>query len=253
MALLDISQFKHQLPILFNEQIAPLFGESQGIEDSKNKSIFDTSMESLTDLSHLLITQIVSILSQRCCDALSAVKSIPGHFRATSSKALPTTPSRFVPSILRPLKSFFGIENVGGIGDALKDAYLRPISSQVIEEVINKLRQTILILFYKLLTVSSTTRYITLLATLKKQEESLQRLKKKSKGGGFSFFGGSSTNQEEGNGEEDKISMQLVLDVEAFGRDAQSLGTDVRGTESFRELVELTTTKLDASQVTSST
>ena len=78
-------------------------------------------------------------------------------------------------------------------------------------------------------------------------------MKKKSKGGGFSFFGGSSTNQEEGNGEEDKISMQLVLDVEAFGRDAQSLGTDVRGTQSFRELVELTTTKSDTSQVTPST
>ena len=77
-------------------------------------------------------------------------------------------------------------------------------------------------------------------------------MKKKSKGGGFSFFGGSST-PDEGSGEEDRISMQLALDVDAFGREAQSLGTDIRRTESFKELLELTTTKLDTPQMTTAT
>ena len=93
--------------------------------------------------------------------------------------------------------------------------------------------------------LTRSPRYTGLLATLKKQEESLQRLKKKSKGGGFSFFGGSSTNQDGGGGEEERISMQLALDVEAFGREAQSLSIDLQRTQSFEELLEMT--KLDAS------
>ena len=139
MALLDISQLKDKLPVLFNEQISTLFTESQGNEEA-SRGVFDASLVSLTGLSSLLVTQIVTIISQHCYDTLSAVKSIPGHFRAASSKTIPTTPSRFVPSILRPLKAFFGIDNVGGIGEALKEAYQKEISSQVIDDIVNKLR-----------------------------------------------------------------------------------------------------------------
>lgn len=74
---------------------------------------------------------------------------------------------------------------------------------------------------------------------MKKTEESLRRLKKGKKST-FSLFGGSgSAREDEGRADEEKIRAQMILDVEAFGKDAEGLGVVVGESESYRTLSEL--------------
>lgn len=74
---------------------------------------------------------------------------------------------------------------------------------------------------------------------MKKTEESLRRLKKGKKSA-FSLFGpSSSAKDDDGRADEEKIRTQMVLDVEAFGKDAQSLGVSVDESATYRALKEL--------------
>lgn len=52
-----------------------------------------------------------------------------------SSKRVPTEPSYFVTSVLRPLKVFFAIGSGEGLGEALKDDFLDSFAADVFESV----------------------------------------------------------------------------------------------------------------------
>ena len=74
---------------------------------------------------------------------------------------------------------------------------------------------------------------------MKKTEESLRRLKKGKKST-FSLFGGSSApRDDESRADEEKIRTQMILDVEAFGKEAESLGVPIRTSETYRTLEDL--------------
>lgn len=98
----------------------------------------DALQQSLAALARLIpsmSSEIVVILSKRCCDALLPVRSIPSQFRAMSNKRMPTEPSYFVPSILRPLKVFFCISTNEGPGASLKQDYLDAYANEVFDTV----------------------------------------------------------------------------------------------------------------------
>ena len=74
---------------------------------------------------------------------------------------------------------------------------------------------------------------------MKKTEESLRRLKKGKKSA-FSLFGSStSAKDDDGRADEEKIRTQMILDVEAFGKDAETLGVTVGDSTTYRSLKEL--------------
>ena len=78
--------------------------------------------------------------------------------------------------------------------------------------------------------------YISYLVTMRKTEESLRRLKK-GKMSAFSLFSGTSTtNKDQESKDEERIRIQMVLDVAALGNDARSLHVDVDNHATFREL-----------------
>jgi hypothetical protein len=52
-----------------------------------------------------------------------------------SNKRMPTEPSYFVPSILRPIKLFFGVGVGEGLGSLLSDDRLNSYSTDVFEGV----------------------------------------------------------------------------------------------------------------------
>lgn len=85
-------------------------------------------------------------------------------------------------------------------------------------------------------------RYIFYLTAMKKTEESLRRLKKGKKST-FSLFGSSSAKEDDSRDEE-RILAQMVLDVDAFGKDAESLGVDISRSNSFKMLEGLVHTNL---------
>lgn len=72
---------------------------------------------------------------------------------------------------------------------------------------------------------------------MKKTEESLRR-RKMGKKSAFSLFGTPTTKDDEGRDEE-RIRMQMILDVVAFGKDAELLGIDTGACESFQGLLEM--------------
>lgn len=78
-------------------------------------------------------------------------------------------------------------------------------------------------------------RYMMHVTALRKNEESLRRLRM-GKRSGFSFFGSTSSNTDEEGRDEERIRTQLILDVEAFGKDAESLGVDIKQSVAFKAL-----------------
>lgn len=70
---------------------------------------------------------------------------------------------------------------------------------------------------------------------MKKTEESLRRLKKGQKST-FSLFGGPSTAKDNDRRDEERTRTQMILDVNAFSKDAESLGVDVLASDVFQAL-----------------
>ncbi|KAI0029977.1 COG complex component [Vararia minispora EC-137] len=219
LAMVDIKALETQMWRLWREAISIMLPEPA--EDDDEAPPFENALQatisSLTNLIPLMSTQIISILSRRACEALTPVRSIPSQFRAMSNKKMPGEASYFIDAIMRPVKAFFAIGTADGPGAGLQADCLRPYAEEVFEAVVQK--------------------FISYLAGLKKTEESLRRLKKGKKST-FSLFGGANT-QHDDNRDEERIRMQMILDVKAFGKDAAALGVDVENSASFRALDEL--------------
>jgi hypothetical protein len=81
-------------------------------------------------------------------------------------------------------------------------------------------------------------RYAYYLSAMKKTEESLRRLKKGKKAT-FPLFGSSSVSKDEDGKDEERIRTQMILDVEAFGKDAESLGVILDDSESYKALRDM--------------
>ena len=92
------------------------------------------AIASLTTMVAPIAGQIVTILCRRASDALLPVRSIPSQFRAMQNKKMPTERSYFVPLIMRPVSSYFGIKTAeGGMGAPLKDVYMKQFASEVFQ------------------------------------------------------------------------------------------------------------------------
>ncbi len=192
---------------------------SKTFRNSANLSWVDTLRSILQDLSALippLSSQIISILTRRASDALQPVRSMPLQFRAMSNKRPPSEPSFFVLGVLHPVRAFFGIESGTGPGASLKEELMQSFAEEVFEAVVQK--------------------YILYVTAMRRKEESLMKLKKGKKTP-FSLFGGGP--KEDDGRDEERIRQQMVLDVEAFGKDAEALGVNVKESVSFKSLLEM--------------
>ena len=186
--------------------------------------------------------QITHILTRRSCDALQPVRSILSQFRAMSNKRTPTEPSYFVPSILRPVRNFFGSVSNDGPGEPLKDDFMRPCATEIFESVCHR-QVTSYMLQADGCLILFLRRYIYYLTAMKKTEESLRRLKKGQKST-FSLFGGSNTGKDNDRRDEERTRTQMILDVNAFSKDAESLGVDVLASDVFQSLHTMVHTDL---------
>ncbi|KAJ7647285.1 oligomeric golgi complex component, COG2-domain-containing protein [Roridomyces roridus] len=216
MVILDARELHMHVLALWQEEISLMLPEAAGEERANLEDTLRESLSALTATTAPMSTHIVAILTKRCCDALLPVRSISSQFRAMSNKQMPKEPSYFVSSILRPVKVFFGIGVGQGPGESLKEHFLVSYATEIFESV--------------------AQRYVHHVAGMKKTEDSLRRLKKGKKQT-FSLFGGN-TKEEEGKDEE-RIRAQMILDVEAFGKDGQLLGVDLEQSEAFKTLTEM--------------
>lgn len=156
-----------------------------------------------------------------------------------SNKRLPSEPSYFAPTILRPVRIFFGIGTGGGPGERLKEELLRDVSTDVVESVCQRFVCSSGAI-HMILTWHQ--RYIQYLTAMKKTEESLRRLKKGKKST-LSLFGSATAGKDDGKDEE-RIRAQMVLDVEAFKTEGEALGVDMQSMNSFIVLDQMVRAEL---------
>ncbi|EJD02931.1 COG complex component [Fomitiporia mediterranea MF3/22] len=218
--LRDLKGMEQVVQRLWREQTSSMLPHSSmdtnEEETGEPENALKSALSFVTEIVPSLSSQVELILTNRCCDALAPVKSLPGQFRATSQKHMPTKPSSFVPLILRPVKLFFGIDTGEGPAKALRNDFCAPISTNVVEPVSNK--------------------YLQHLSAMRKTEESLRRLRM-GKRTGFSLFGGgSSSTTDDDARDEERVRAQLILDVKAFAKDAEALGVNLDNCSSFRAL-----------------
>jgi len=159
--LVDIKVMRSSILTLWDEEISIMLPETTDFIENdepkprgRNEQSFnqilpkflqirtDALQSALLPFSSLTLPMtrcIVSILIKRCQDALLPVRSIPSQFRATTNKKMPTEPSPYVKSILRPVKAFFGIGNAGNsLGELLREDGLDSYISQVFDGVSQK-------------------------------------------------------------------------------------------------------------------
>jgi hypothetical protein len=221
-AVNDICALDTRIMGLWKEEISmmlPLNPDALVIEEQQStpEDILRHQLSGLLDMVPTMNNQIISILTRRCNDSLLPMRSIPSQFRAMSNKRLPSEPSHFVPLVFKPLKVFFGVGGSDGPGSPLKAQYLASFSEEVFENVCH--------------------RYVYYLNNMKKTEESLRRLKKGKKTT-FSLFGSTSTKDDD-NKDEERIRTQMIIDVNAFGKDAQSLGVQIEQSKAFESLRDI--------------
>jgi hypothetical protein len=77
---------------------------------------------------------------------------------------------------------------------------------------------------------------------MRKTEESLKRLKKGKKST-FSMFGSAASAKDDEGRDEERIRAQMIIDVDAFGREALVLGVQPDKHDSYRSLKELVHTE----------
>lgn len=217
----DVKLLESQTWVLWRDEVGPmltsLFVEEEApSEYVRAEDALRGGLQKLTSVIPPLSSQLVSILTRRASEALQPVRSMPLQFRAMSNKRPPSEPSFFVAGVLRPVRTFFGVESGTGPGASLKEELMQPYAEEVFEAVVQK--------------------YIFYVTAMRKKEESLRKLKKGKKPA-FSLFGGAP--KEDDGRDEERIRQQMVLDVEAFGKDAETLGVDVQGNASFKSLHEM--------------
>jgi len=218
----DLLTVKARALDIFSQTICILLPSILEDDERAPDEVFNDALSALTSIIPPLSDEIVSILCSRCQDPLQFVRSIPTQFRAMSSRNLdvPQEPSYFVPNILKPLKEFF-------LEDGAPAASLKGIYGPIWAEEIFK---------------SVVVKYSSYLIGMKKTYDSIRRYKK-GKQSAFMLFGSSPRNQqidEEGH-EEARIRAQMVLDVEALGKDASTLDSliNIDASTEYRELREL--------------
>ncbi|KZS98509.1 COG complex component [Sistotremastrum niveocremeum HHB9708] len=228
LIIADMTVLSEKLRVLWDQQISILLPDVED-DDIRLKDILEQSINSYTSLIPNFTSPILAILSRRSSDALQPVRHIPSHFRAMSPKKIPTRPSEYVLDVLKPVRVFFG---VGVAGSALGQSLWEPYGVEWATEIF----------------LAVVIRFTNHLVAVKKAEESLRRLKmgKKSTFSLFGVVGGGSTPSsaasEEGRDEE-RIRTQLILDVDAFGKDAQSLGVEVEKIEAYMALKTIAAAK----------
>lgn len=175
--------------------------------------LLTSQMRSVNNLALNVFNKISSQLSSECRISLQAVKSIAGKYRMTNKPA-PETASNYVKSILSPVRDF--IDN---------HSMLIPPSipsSWVIDCV-------------ESVTMGYLQEVKLLMETAKQMDTALQRRSKlRSTNTGNTAEGGSVGDGKLGDSE--KISLQILLDVLAYGDELQSLSLNIEDSEGYRAL-----------------
>ncbi|XP_025946490.1 conserved oligomeric Golgi complex subunit 2 [Apteryx rowi] len=217
----DLDKLQDQIPDIL-EMIKPKL-EMIGFKNvSCIAGALEDSKASLSACMPTLNNRIIQDLSESSFAYLKSALEVPRLYRRTN-KDVPTKASPYVDSALKP---FYRLEN------EYKDILKQPMIHQWLEGALSE----------------STQKYCEtvsdVLSSVKKMEESLKRLKQARRTATPSPVG---TNG--GMSDDNKIRLQLALDVEYFGDQIQKMGLRTSNIKSFSALTELVLTAKDQTTV----
>ncbi|KAG6967597.1 hypothetical protein JG687_00004190 [Phytophthora cactorum] len=172
--------------------------------------LFQEPLASLAELEASCWSTAVTMVSAECKKVLPAIRTVKGQYQMTN-KPPPTTPSTYVPNIIRPMQEF--LEKWGVHFDVAKRQQLL---QAIVEEVCD---------VYS--TLSSE-----LLRSALELEESLKSRKLQRHSGSSSTLANNAISDTE------KMRMQLLLDLEEIQREVAALGLGVKHCNGL-QIVEL--------------
>uniref|UniRef100_A0A8C6GSA8 Conserved oligomeric Golgi complex subunit 2 n=1 Tax=Mus spicilegus TaxID=10103 RepID=A0A8C6GSA8_MUSSI len=208
----DLGRLQEWLPDLLETVKQKL--EMIGFKNfSSISAALEDSQSALSAHVPALSSRIVQDLSESCFSYLKSALEVPRLYRRTN-KEVPSTASSYVDSALKPLYQLQSEH-----GDKVQPVVMQSWLQEALSDSTHRYFETV----------------SDVLNSVKKMEESLKRLKQarrspatnpvSSSGGGMS--------------DDDKIRLQLALDVEHLGEQIQRMGLQTSDIKSFPALKEL--------------
>ncbi|XP_054927704.1 conserved oligomeric Golgi complex subunit 2 isoform X2 [Dermacentor andersoni] len=204
----DVQNVASKLGSLLTDTVQPRLQQTGFTEFQLLKEGLDECSQLLVNLGPSISARLVSDVTKACCVQLKMVPDIPRLYRRTN-REVPSKPSSYVQQILLPLAT-------------LKDqSSQNPNLNWDLDWTVSVLEEV-------------TKQYMTVtkdvLVSVKKMEDSLKRLKRAR----------DRTPLPEGAAsDDDKIRLQLYIDVEHFGVKMEELGTPKSKVPSYGALVEI--------------
>ncbi|XP_077879155.1 conserved oligomeric Golgi complex subunit 2 isoform X6 [Ictidomys tridecemlineatus] len=225
--LARFSVFASELPELL-ETIKPKL-EMIGFENfSSISAALEDSRSSLSACVPALSSRVIQDLSESCFSYLKGALEVPRLYRRTN-KEVPTTASAYMESALKPFHQ---------LQSGHKDKLRPSLVQQWLEEALSESTHRCALLRSPWKRPLGIPRYCEtvsdVLSSVKKMEASLKRLKQARKTAAASPVGPSS-----GMSDDDKIRLQLALDVAYLGEQIQKMGLQTSNIKSFTALAEL--------------
>ncbi|XP_028623588.1 conserved oligomeric Golgi complex subunit 2 [Grammomys surdaster] len=207
----DLGRLQEWLPDLL--ETVKLKLEIVGFKNfSSISAALEDSQNALAAHVPALSSKIVQDLSETCFSYLKSALEVPRLYRRTN-KEVPSTASSYVDSALKPLYQL-----QSGHGDKVQPAVMQHWLQEALSDSTHKYFETV----------------SDVLNSVRKMEESLKRLKQARRSPATNPVSSSG-----GMSDDDKIRLQLALDVEHLGEQIQKMGLRTSDIKSFPALTEL--------------
>lgn len=207
----DLGRLQEWLPDLLETVRLKL--EMVGFKNfSSISAALEDSQNALSAHVPALSSRIVQDLSESCFGYLKSALEVPRLYRRTN-KEVPSTASSYVDSALKPLYQL-----QSGHGDKVQPAVMQRWLQEALSDSAHKYFETV----------------SDVLSSVRKMEESLKRLKQARRSPATNPVSSSG-----GMSDDDKIRLQLALDVEHLGEQIQKMGLQTSDIKSFPALTEL--------------
>jgi len=200
MALLrsDVSTLVEHISAEFTEVVRTRL---QSMEPQTLQAVLGAVQHRTAEIAALgapLTNGVAKVLADRCVQVLKQLRGITATYRATR-RPMPTRPSHYVASVLTALRQFLGSGEAAGL------------SAGVRGELVAQCAEAVSLAYAEMVD--------DLLVTVRKTEDSLKRLKK----GRSAKPGATPDAASDAASDQEKICMQLFLDVQEYGRELRGL------------------------------
>ncbi|KAJ8328849.1 hypothetical protein QVD99_004589 [Batrachochytrium dendrobatidis] len=206
----DIIKIRAHILKKFETHILPKLPSAISQGNQLSDSLF-TAISGVESFLPAVTGRIVANFANKCAEPLrSGVKHLPRLYRSTNHET-PTRCSYFIPTAFKPLTTFINA-NYKLLDKPTIHIWQQEVTHAVSQQYLDQVKETI--------------------ASVKQIEESLKRFKKAKK----PAVGGST---EETVTDDDKIRLQIQLDIEQYGKELSQLGLNPQDDPSFEILKKL--------------